>query len=697
MSGAGAGNGIGSGGVWLESPLAETADRPQQWSEVVRGVATAQFDAAITAPVALALNPPAVFDMTALRPEMVRDTAAFEDPRTGLTGPMLLPGSMPPVTESVETQQTGPAALNSPLAASATAPVALALNPPAAFDMTALRPGMAPDTAAFENLPADLTDPVSVPSSLPPVTALIRAQDTDLAALSSPLAASAGVPQGLAAALLAAGYGGSVSANTAPPAVARSPGTLGPAGGAVPIPTGSTVPPVGNQAGAPRLASQVIGRLNLPLSTTGTAAGAARLPTASNGGRSPTPTAGPIAGRANSVAAQAPPWTQAGSATPVPAVAASTRSGDAPAVTPSARPGDSAAPGPAAHSGSLSGLLTASALLVAAGLPPDAARVMLPPLTGGVVSDDGKVVAYSERRSVPIDLAPAVAEVPAWRLDDTQTLVTVGSAGPRAATLRAADLYRCLVDRQGGLDALRPDEGFATWEGSPLWLSLAAIRKSTALGVLAAYAPGRVQVMRAAGGDWLVEHAGGPWRAPRSLRHAAGAEDDAALLLDVLYGVAAAPESAVRDRFETASAALRFAHALSGPAGWRAQEAWAMVARCCAVAAAQSDGAASPLARATQIALAAVADGLVPVAASDCVGAEPIGQDRFVAAALSGNPHRLSAALGSIGRATLKRLSGGHIEGLGVVETLALAVWLRRLPHVASQAARAHAVDGGSP
>ena len=288
-------------------------------------------------------------------------------------------------------------------------------------------------------------------------------------------------------------------------------------------------------------------------------------------------------------------------------------------------------------------------------------------------------MSYTERRSVPIDIAPAAPVVPAWRLDDTQALVTVGPAGPRAAALRAAELYFDLLDREATLDALRPGEGFVTWEGSPLWLSLAAIRKPVALGVLAGCAPGRVQVMRTDDGAWLVEHAGGLWRAPRCLRHAAGAQDDATLLLDVLSGIAAAPDGAARRRFGTASVVLRFMHGLSEPAGWRAQEAWAMVARCCAVAGAQQGGAVPPLSRASGLALAAVVDGLVP-AAGDRVEVEPVEPDRFVAAALSGDPHRLARALHGLGRATVERIGGGQIEGLGVVETLALAVWLEQLP-----------------
>jgi hypothetical protein len=182
---------------------------------------------------------------------------------------------------------------------------------------------------------------------------------------------------------------------------------------------------------------------------------------------------------------------------------------------------------------------------------------------------DRQVMSYAERRMLPIDIAPVSAEVPTWRLDDTQTFVTVGPAGARSAALRAADLYRGLMDRRASLAAIDPGEGFVTWEGSPLWLSLAAIHKPPGLGVLpAASAPGRVQVMRTEDGEWLVEHAGGPWRAPRALRHHAMAGDDEALLLDVLYGVSgAAPETAALRRFEAARTALRPAASRGRPQG----------------------------------------------------------------------------------------------------------------------------------
>jgi hypothetical protein len=269
---------------------------------------------------------------------------------------------------------------------------------------------------------------------------------------------------------------------------------------------------------------------------------------------------------------------------------------------------------------------------------------------GGAASD-GELVAYTERRALPIDLAPFAAVVPIWRLDDTQALVAVGAEGARASALRAAELYRAIMDHRVGLAAVGPDEGFVTWEGSPLWLSLAGIEKPAGLGVLAAAAPpARVQVMRTASGEWLVEHSGGLWRAPRTLRHHATADDDEALLLDVLFGVRqAAPDVEMLRRYERARAAVRFAGGRRDPVGWRAQEAWAMVARACAAAAMQPDPDRPAAGTgAVQAALAAVVEGAV-------------------------------SGLRDRGRSVLERVRRGIIDGIGTVEAVALAACLGRL------------------
>jgi hypothetical protein len=365
---------------------------------------------------------------------------------------------------------------------------------------------------------------------------------------------------------------------------------------------------------------------------------------------------------------------------------------------------------------------------------------------GDGTHDDRHVVSYAERRQARIDIAPVPAEVPTWRLDDTQTLVTVGPAGPRAAALRAADLYRHLmdpnlsapnridpsvIDRHGSLAAIEPGEGFITWEGSPLWLRLAAIHKPLDLGVLAgASAPGRVQVMRTEHGEWVVEHTGGLWCAPRAVRHHARADDDEALLLDVLYGVSgAAADTAMLRRFEAAHAALRFAGRVAEPAAWRAQEAWAMVARHCAIPAVQPDRDVAPpldIAQAgmtqagamqadmtqadaaqaditqagmthdgaMQAALTVVVGGLGSDVAGDPLAVAPLARDRFMSIAATGDPERLVAGLRGLGRATLDRVRQGRIDSVDPLDAVALAVCLGRLarqtaPTVGYPAARA--------
>jgi hypothetical protein len=303
-----------------------------------------------------------------------------------------------------------------------------------------------------------------------------------------------------------------------------------------------------------------------------------------------------------------------------------------------------------------------------------------------------RLIAHAEQRPVPIDLAPVRADVPAWRLDDTSALVTVGPDGAGSAAAQAAELYHNLIDRRTGLATIRPGQGFTTWEGSPLWLSLAAIGKPFQMGVLpAASAPGRLQVMRTEHGEWLIEHTGGPWRAPRALRHSATAADDEALLLDILYGFTVtapesttaetrSPERGARRQFEIAQAAARFAGRIPGPAGWRAREAWAMVARCCAVATAQpsDDGPASV---ALQRMLAAVVvDGLASGAVADPLTIMPLGRDRAIAALLSGDPRQVAIGLRGLGRTTLDRVRQGRVDGIDPIEALALAACLGRLP-----------------
>jgi len=293
---------------------------------------------------------------------------------------------------------------------------------------------------------------------------------------------------------------------------------------------------------------------------------------------------------------------------------------------------------------------------------------------------DSQVVSYAERRVVPTDVAPVSAQVVAWRLDDTQALAPVGRSNPAMAAARAAELYRALMDDGTGLAAIEPGEGFITWAGSPLWLSMAGIGKPAALGVLPAATPGRVQVIRTERGEWLVEHAGGLRPAPRALRHDANAGNHEALLLDVLYGVAGTTwDSSPPRRFECALAAMRFAGGAPQPTAWRAQEAWGMAARCCAAVGAQPGHGSAGSDRALEAALGAVVDGPALAIPSDPRAFPPLARDRCIAMLLSGDPNRIAAALGVLGRPALDQASQGRIDGIGPLDAVALAWCLGRL------------------
>jgi len=297
-------------------------------------------------------------------------------------------------------------------------------------------------------------------------------------------------------------------------------------------------------------------------------------------------------------------------------------------------------------------------------------------------SAEGGMIAYAEHRPVLLDVAPVEPQAPSWRLDDTQTLVSIGPGGLASARERAVALYSALMDQGEGLAAVRPGEGFVTWDGSPLWLSLAGIAKPGQFGVLPNVAvPGRVQVLRTVAGEWLVEHAGRPSLPSRPLRHEAASVDDDSLLSDVLYGVTAPRGDSDRSRrFERALSALRFAFGLAPPARWRSAEAWASVARLCAVAAMQVDDALTPPAEtALQAALSVVVSGLAPSPPRDALFVPPLSRERFLKLALSGDAGQIIAALKGLGRSVLDRLRRGVVDDLDRLDTLALAVCLGRL------------------
>jgi hypothetical protein len=301
---------------------------------------------------------------------------------------------------------------------------------------------------------------------------------------------------------------------------------------------------------------------------------------------------------------------------------------------------------------------------------------------------DGGVIAYAEHRPVLLDLAPVEPHTPSWRLDDTQALVSVGAAGVVPARERAVVLYSALMEQGEGLAAVRPGEGFVTWDGSPLWLSLAGIAKPGQHGVLPNVAvPGRVQVLRTVAGDWLVEHTGRPSPTSRPQRHEAASVDDDSLLSDVLYGVTTLGASSDRSRrFERAMSALRFAFGLAPPARWRSAEAWASVARLCAVSAMQVDGALTPPAEtALQASLSVVVSGLAPSPPRDALFVPPLSRERFLTLARSGDGGQIVAALKGLGRTVLDRLRRGVVDDLDRLDTLALAVCLGRLARTIPQ------------
>lgn len=241
----------------------------------------------------------------------------------------------------------------------------------------------------------------------------------------------------------------------------------------------------------------------------------------------------------------------------------------------------------------------------------------------------GEILSYGDSRPVAIDLAPFPAEAPAWRLDDTQARVT---AGPdRAATARRAmALHAALLDQDVGLAAIRPGEGVATWEGSPLWLHLAGIAKPAAQGVLLAEsAPARLVLTRLDTASWRVERTGCPTEVARS---------QGALPPAMLYGHPAA------DMARPAWTALRSAILLAPPDNTRVQEAWAAVLR----------------------GWGRVARGSADNAELSLLRTVSIGQME-------------AESLPAIGRAVLQRVRAGEVQDVTAGEGIALAAALGRL------------------
>jgi hypothetical protein len=228
-----------------------------------------------------------------------------------------------------------------------------------------------------------------------------------------------------------------------------------------------------------------------------------------------------------------------------------------------------------------------------------------------------RLLAYTDLRPVPLDLAPHVPSVACWRLDDTEALIVTGDPtdGGKAAALHAR-----LMDHAAPLALLRPGEGFATWEGSPLWLCLAGIAKPPSLGVLLAEStPARLQVMRQAQGleaTWL--------------------RDGAVTQTRFIPAAASLPPRMLcgQEFPEACALATHTARALPDPLRWRVQEALAAAARL---------------------------------------------EIRFVGASATALRGRWMGLVPR-GRAVLNRVLNGEVHGVDAMDGMALAMALDRLP-----------------
>ena len=321
----------------------------------------------------------------------------------------------------------------------------------------------------------------------------------------------------------------------------------------------------------------------------------------------------------------------------------------------------------------------------------------------GSFREQDRIVTYQEARQVPIDLAPVLPVVPLWRLDDTRALVRVGPAGDQAAASRAACLFRDLMEAGGGLEVLQPGEGFATWEGSPLWLSLAGVAKPSAQGVLMGTSvAARIEVFRDLDGAWEITHAGGDPAVPRATRWPPAAVDSEALLLDALYGV-----GEPGDPLFAGVQAARAAAALEGDA--RRKDAQEMLARHGARAAAHLQlaslagdappglmrlfaeqgaaaclrvwhGAAPPLVAAALCTVAGL-DWLLSARAAPAPfrPAREAGTNDISLALRTGDPARVAASFGTVGQRVVAALAAGHTDSIGPLESIAQAMTLARL------------------
>jgi hypothetical protein len=283
-------------------------------------------------------------------------------------------------------------------------------------------------------------------------------------------------------------------------------------------------------------------------------------------------------------------------------------------------------------------------------------------------------VSFTDNRPVPLDIFPARQEVACWRLDDTTALVSVED-DQAAAARRAATLHAELMAAGQPLAALHPGEGFATWQGSPLWLRLAGIAKPASLGVLLAESsPARVEVVRTAAQSWRTRLDRGD-QGGHATAHDTAHHNDPGLCNALLYGTiatAGSPLDAAAAR-ASAMAATACRAALAGapaaqPRAWRSAEAW------CALARSLHD--VTPADHASDVALA-VLHGHPQHSAPSSLA--PVADPPALLRAVQASPADAWRHLRALGQATLARIIVGDVRQLGRIEGLSLAMALGRL------------------
>ena len=316
-----------------------------------------------------------------------------------------------------------------------------------------------------------------------------------------------------------------------------------------------------------------------------------------------------------------------------------------------------------------SGILLSPVLRNTKGQPPYRRRPQAanPELTRQKTAHGGsaaRVVSYTDRRTIPLDLVPATPQATCWRIDETAALVAVGgtTVDERAAARRATALHSALFEADP-LAALGTGEGLSTWEGSPLWLRLAGIAKPASLGVLPMEAaPCWIEIMRVEPELFSVVLSRGAWLAPRITLHPSGSAFLRALRTDLLYGVPPDPSGL---------AALESTARFAPPHAWRAQEAWAALLRAQAREASRrlAGVPATPITTAeARLGALLLAGDPIPPANGRC--------DRVTLLAV--DDADFAGLLGAYGNFVLARLSEGDMTEFDSLDGLVLAQRLGR-------------------